>query len=80
MLAYHHLYGRERKTREGKEALVSLGAAVDDDEESHDVVSSLCGETVLRECLKVGAAKGTYLPQENRDEKTKSREKQVSLF
>jgi hypothetical protein len=53
---------------------------VDDDEESHDVVSSLCGETVLRECLKVGAAKGTYLPQENRDEKTKSREKQVSLF
>ena len=80
VLAYHHLYGRERKTREGKEALVSLGAAVDDDEESHGVVSSLCGETVLRECLKVGAAKGTYLPQENRDEKTKSREKQVSLF
>ena len=55
-------------------------AAVDDDEESQDVVSSLCGETVLRECLKVGAATGTYLPQENRDEKTKSREKQVSLF
>ncbi len=50
VVAYHHLRGREKKTRESKEALVSLGAAVDDDEESQDLVSSLFGETVLREC------------------------------
>ena len=77
VVAYHHLRGRDKKTRESKEALVSLGAAVDDDEESQDLVSSLFGETVLRECLKVGAAKGTYVPPENRDEKTRAREKQT---
>ena len=34
-----------------REALVTLGTAVDADESARDIVAGLCGELLLRECL-----------------------------
>ena len=83
VLAFHHLRSRdrndERKTqthkRAAKEALVTLGAAVDADESAREVVSSLFGDILLRECLVAGAGAGASVPAEITDKKRLSKEK-----
>ena len=67
VLAYHHLRGREGARKEdrraSKEALVTLGAAAEADESAREVIASLCGELLLRECLgAVAGEKGTSEP------------------
>ena len=67
VLAYHHLRGREGARKEdrraSKEALVTLGAAAEADESAREVIASLCGELLLRECLgAVAGAQGTSEP------------------
>ena len=69
VLAYHHLRGREGARKEdrraSKEALVTLGAAAEADESAREVIASLCGELLLRECLGAAAgaqAQGTSEP------------------
>ena len=67
VLAYHHLRGREGARKEdrraSKEALVTLGAAAEADDSAREVIASLCGELLLRECLgAVAGAQGTSEP------------------
>ena len=67
VLAYHHLRGREGARKEdrraSKEALVTLGAAAEADESAREVIASLCGELLLRECLgAVAGGQGTSEP------------------
>jgi hypothetical protein len=88
MLAYHHLKSRAggkhgKHRRESKEALVVLGAAVDMDEQSRDVVSGFCGEALTRECVMAGgsatARKPENAPPEITDAKRKQRENATLL-
>ena len=67
VLAYHHLRDREGARKEdrraSKEALVTLGAAAEADESAREVIASLCGELLLRECLgAVAGAQGASEP------------------
>jgi len=79
VLAYHHLRSRDRpdKThkRAAKEALVTLGAAVDADESAREVISSLFGDILLRECLVAGAGAGSSVPPTITDTKRLAKEK-----
>ena len=75
VVAFHHLRGRgDKKNRQAKEALVTLGVAVDQDETSREIVASFCGEIVLRECLAAGAGKNTKIPLPIADEKRLAKE------
>ena len=75
VVAFHHLRGRgDKKNRQAKEALVTLGVAVDQDETSREIVASFCGEIVLRECLAAGAGKNTKIPPPIADEKRLAKE------
>ena len=76
VVAFHHLRGRgDKKNRQAKEALVTLGVAVDQDETSREIVASFCGEIILRECLAAGAGKNAKIPPPVADEKRLAKEK-----
>ena len=81
VLAYHHLHGRDKQSKKEKlaarEALVTLGTAVDADESARDIVAGLCGELLLRECLLAGASPGAHVPPDisSDDRKRVAREK-----
>ena len=81
VLAYHHLRGRdrERDERAAREALVTLGAAADADENARDVVAACCGELLLRECLLAGAGPGARVPPEIADDPKRLAKEKATL-